>query len=329
MQEIEFEKFEGSLNEFPAILLALSESKELIYANDSGKKIIAFAKNSRNENESILNLLFPTKKQEEFILEFLQNPTDDIVDLPEAAIQNKKGEILMINWKIRCRFSIVFPGLKYWLIGQDSTHNYLIKEKLEESEKKFHFISKTTNDAIYEWDLELDELKWYEGITNIFGHEGDKIENNINWWKLHLHPDDKLKVDLSLNAALESDKDFWIEEYRFLMNDGKYATVRDRAYLLRNEKGKVVNMIGGMQDISDIKKIEYKLLEKNRKLSEIAFFNSHKLRAPLARILGLVSTLDPEEENLSETTKDILKKLTDSTRELDQMVKEMGKLTNI
>jgi PAS domain S-box-containing protein len=164
---------------------------------------------------------------------------------------------------------------------------------------------------------------------NIFGHEEENIENNINWWKLHLHPDDALKVELSLGAAISSDKDFWIEEYKFLTNDGKYASVLDRAYIIRNENGKAIKMIGGMQDISDLKKIEQKLLEKNRKLSEIAFFNSHKLRAPLARIIGLVSTFDLEEEIFSETTKDTIKKLVDSTKELDQMVKEMGKLTNI
>ena len=329
MQDLEFQRFEGSINEFPAILLALSENKELIYANDAGNSIIDFAKNSRNENSTVLNLLFPTQHQQEVLLAFLENSPNEIIDIPEAEIFNKEGELLLINWKIGHRNAAVFPRLKYWLIGQEGTQNFLIKKKLEESEEKFHFISKTTNDAIYEWDLETDELKWYEGMTNIFGHEEDKIENNIAWWKLHLHPDDSLKIDLSMDIALNSDKNYWIDEYRFLMNDGKYAFVRDRAYLIRNGKGKAIKMIGGMQDISDIKKIEQKLLEKNRKLSEIAFFNSHKLRSPLARILGLVNTLDPEEENLSETTKDILKKLADSTRELDIMVKEMGKLTNI
>ncbi|MFN5794460.1 MAG: PAS domain-containing protein, partial [Bacteroidota bacterium] len=239
------------------------------------------------------------------------------------------GELLLVNWKIKQRDTKIFPHLKYWLIGQDNTPAFLIKKKLIESESKFNFISRATNDAIYEWDLIIDELKWHEGIKNIFGHEEENIENNINWWKLHLHPDDALKVELSLGAAISSDKDFWIEEYKFLTNDGKYASVLDRAYIIRNENGKAIKMIGGMQDISDLKKIEQKLLEKNRKLSEIAFFNSHKLRAPLARIIGLVSTFDLEEEIFSETTKDTIKKLVDSTKELDQMVKEMGKLTNI
>ncbi|MFN5628093.1 MAG: PAS domain-containing protein, partial [Bacteroidota bacterium] len=303
MKDLEFEKFESSFNEFPVILLALSESKELIYANNFVKSVINFAKNSRDENSSVLNLLFPSKKQQEFLNEFLETSKNSLIDIPEVEILNKKGELLLVNWKIKQRDTTLFPEFKYWLIGQDTTPAFLIKKKLIESESKFNFISRATNDAIYEWDLIIDELKWHEGIKNIFGHEEENIENNINWWKLHLHPDDALKVELSLGAAISSDKDFWIEEYKFLTNDGKYASVLDRAYIIRNENGKAIKMIGGMQDISDLKKIEQKLLEKNRKLSEIAFFNSHKLRAPLARIIGLVSTFDLEEEIFSETTK--------------------------
>jgi PAS domain S-box-containing protein len=329
MKDLEFEKFESSFNEFPVILLALSESKELIYANNFGNSVINFAKNSKDESSSVLNLLFPSKKQQDLLNEFLGTSKNSLIDIPEVEILNKKGELLLINWKIKQRDTTLFPEFKYWLIGQDTTQAFLIKKKLIENESKLNFISKATNDAIYEWDLIIDELKWYEGIKNIFGHEEENIENNINWWKLHLHPDDALKVELSLGEAINSDKDFWIEEYKFLTNDGKYASVLDRAYIIRNENGKAIKMIGGMQDISDLKKIEQKLLEKNRKLSEIAFFNSHKLRAPLARIIGLVSTLDLEEDIFSKTTKDTIKKLVDSTNELDQMVKEMGKLTNI
>jgi PAS domain S-box-containing protein len=329
MNDIGFDRFETSLNEFPVILMALSENHEVVYANELANSVIEFAKNSRNETDSLLSLLFPNKRQQESLSDYFDNPPLEIVDLPEAKIVNKKGSVLLINWKIRYRNSEIFPGLKYWLIGQDSTQNFLMKKQLFESEEKFNFISKTTNDAIYDWDLINDVLKWSDGITNIFGHDETKIENNIDWWKLHVHPDDSLRIDISLNNALASSENFWIENYRFLLKDGTYAFVKDKGYFVRDNNGKATRMVGGMQDVSDIKRIEQKLLEKNRKLSEIAFFNSHKLRAPLARILGLVSTLDPEEENLSGTVRDIINKLNDSTKELDQMVKEMGKLTNI
>lgn len=329
MEVIPKEQIIQALGEFPAILIGLSAAGDVVFKNDLAESIIKFSENSKIQESSIINKLFPLQKQRDIIKNFVENPKNSIVNLPEGELIDKYKNFLLINWSLKSRSSDVIPGIKFWLIGQDSTQSFIIRKKLIESEQKFNFVSKATNDAIYDWDAINDILTWNDGMSNLFGHDETKIEHTQNWWNLHIHSDDLIKIQLSLSAAFESTGNFWSEEYRFLTQDGKYADVRDRAFFIRNETGKVVRMIGGLQDISEIKKIELKLLEKNRKLSEIAFFNSHKLRAPLARILGLVSTIDPEEESLSPELTDIIKKLHDSTKELDLMVKEMGKLTNI
>jgi signal transduction histidine kinase len=64
------------------------------------------------------------------------------------------------------------------------------------------------------------------------------------------------------------------------------------------------------------------LEEQNRKLSEYAFFNAHKLRAPLARVMGLVNLL------MSKINTDerpvILDHLKKSSEDLDSVVRSIS-----
>jgi hypothetical protein len=64
------------------------------------------------------------------------------------------------------------------------------------------------------------------------------------------------------------------------------------------------------------------LINQNKKLLEHAFINAHKVRGPLARILGLVNLIG-QEVNLDHTGKDLLDRLDVSARELDTILKEV------
>lgn len=61
------------------------------------------------------------------------------------------------------------------------------------------------------------------------------------------------------------------------------------------------------------------LEEQNKQLSEYAFINSHLLRAPVSRILGLVNLAKKDSINESK----ILEGLTDATKELDGIVRNI------
>ncbi|WP_040397797.1 tetratricopeptide repeat protein [Cesiribacter andamanensis] len=64
------------------------------------------------------------------------------------------------------------------------------------------------------------------------------------------------------------------------------------------------------------------LNQQNRQLIQYAFFNAHKVRGPLARILGLVNLL-PKAEHDTEFNF-IMQRLEDSARELDKVVHEIN-----
>jgi tetratricopeptide (TPR) repeat protein len=68
------------------------------------------------------------------------------------------------------------------------------------------------------------------------------------------------------------------------------------------------------------------LKEQNKTLSEYAFFNAHKLRAPLARIMGLVNLLRTNTDQNEHVT--ILSHLSRSSDDLDLVVRSMSSTLN-
>ncbi|NQZ75592.1 MAG: tetratricopeptide repeat protein, partial [Ekhidna sp.] len=72
----------------------------------------------------------------------------------------------------------------------------------------------------------------------------------------------------------------------------------------------------------DLDQTTSELLKKNEKLEEYAFFNSHKTRAPLARLLGLASLL--KTKNIDSDTQLLLSQIAVSAEELDVIIREMN-----
>lgn len=61
-----------------------------------------------------------------------------------------------------------------------------------------------------------------------------------------------------------------------------------------------------------------------RQLENYANMNSHEVRAPVARILGLMNLINLEKNELQKN--DLLKKLNSTTAELDEVIKKMNRL---
>jgi len=78
-------------------------------------------------------------------------------------------------------------------------------------------------------------------------------------------------------------------------------------------------------DITERKLQEQKIQEKNQKLTEIAFIQSHEVRRPVANILGLVSLID--KKNLDTTNLEIVEHLERSTKDLDNVIHKIVEKT--
>jgi len=129
----------------------------------------------------------------------------------------------------------------------------------ETSEQRYRLVSRATNDVIWDWDMVNQRLAWNECAQTLFGYTADAVGADPLWWDEHIHPDDQARASASVLAVLESGGLFWSSEYRFRRADQNYADILDRGYVMRDQHGLPIRMIGAMQDITERKRAEQAL----------------------------------------------------------------------
>lgn len=149
---------------------------------------------------------------------------------------------------------------QYVAIQTDITERKKAEEELKQSNDRFEMIAQTTNDAIWEWNFETNEIWGNEMHQNLYGLTMADPVPDQELWKQRIHPDDREKTMTDLERALASRENVWIAEYRFRTEKGGFKNIYDRTYILRNEAGKPVRMMGGMMDITERKKAEEALI---------------------------------------------------------------------
>jgi PAS domain S-box-containing protein len=115
--------------------------------------------------------------------------------------------------------------------------------------ERFGLIAKATHDAIWDWNLETDELWWNQTFLDLFNYNAEDVESTSESWKSRIHPDDHDRVVEYIHQVIDRGESNWSDQYRFLRANGSYADILDRGYTLF-ENGKAVRMLGSMMDIS-------------------------------------------------------------------------------
>lgn len=215
------------------------------------------------------------------------------------------------------------------LVGATMDISSIIERKnaLKEVNKRFSYAMKATQEMIWDWDIVNNTIERSKAFNSILGPvDDDQPSPDYAWYEL-VSPLDQKRVKTSLDNALANPEvSMWSEEYEIYPYKGKKAYVTDRAFIIRDAQGKAIRMVGATLDVTKSREMMKAIESQNEVLKEIAWEQAHIVRAPLARIQGLLEYID-EPLNKEMDLKEILELIKESTNELDTIVTKIVRRT--
>ena len=243
------------------------------------------------------------------------------IQIPSYRVKNGKNEWRWIETIVTNLTQD--PAVKGIVANSRDITEFVNQEReLMESLKRYDIVAKATSDTITDYDVINDRMEYNEGIQNMFGYNPTQIGRDGSWWDDKVHPEDKERVKIKTREVFHNKTNQLQIEYRFRCADGNYKYVLDRSYLLKDEAGNPVRMIGSMQDITKLQNYIQTIENHNARLKEISWTQSHVVRAPLARIMGLIDLLQNHED--IEDRCRLMDNIYSSARELDVIIRKIS-----
>ena len=192
----------------------------------------------------------------------------------------------------------------------------------------------------WSWDPRTDLTTFSARSSEIFGMVPGRVEP---WTQIAscLHPDDLERVRQAVTNSVESKGDYDIEYRVIRPTDGREIWVSAKGHGDYDSDGKITNMFGTVQDITERKIAEHQreetlLLERNARIEaeraglmkdEFLATLSHELRTPLNAILGWTQLLKESDDN--EQLQEGLSVIERNTRLQSQLVNDLLDMNRI
>lgn len=139
--------------------------------------------------------------------------------------------------------------------------NQLEKNRLAEKllNERFLLAAKATNDAVWDWDITNNEL-WGNQVFCSFMGVTDPESFKTEQFMDMVHPDDRDPLIKNLQFALKNKITLVEEEFRFKMHGKNHVIIHDKAYIIYDEHGRGVRMLGAFHDITEKRKNEQRIM---------------------------------------------------------------------
>ena len=229
----------------------------------------------------------------------------------------------------------VFFGIIAWSFARLPS---VLRKKVADQSKdlklaneRFELATKATSDIVWDWDITSNQTFRSANFYQLFGYPEDQDLKNNEFWDSIIHPEDLADVRANLQKALSDAGAYWSQEFRVRKQNGVYSYVLDKGFIIRDDSGNAIRMIGATKDITQRKLAELEITQTNAKLTSaneelkaFAALASHDLREPLRMISSFMDLLDRKYgEKLDDKAKQYIHYAKDGAKRLTLMINDL------
>lgn len=122
---------------------------------------------------------------------------------------------------------------------------------LAKSEERFKLAMEACKDGIWDWDLANNEIYYSPGYAAMIGYTEYEVNEYIDFWESHIHPDDREKVMTANLCCIENLTEYFTTEFRMKAKDGTWHWILGRGKAVKREpSGRALRMVGTHTDIT-------------------------------------------------------------------------------
>jgi len=236
------------------------------------------------------------------------------------------------------QFEDYYPPLKKWyditaypsanglsVYFKDITRRKLTEMRLIESEKRYNDLFHLS--PLPMWVFDVETAMFLDVNESAIRHYGYTMKEFLSMTIKDIRPEeDVLMVERIVTHKKNIKKTRHEQMFKHRIKCGRviYVEIQSTAITYHGRQAKVVLA----HDITEQLRYTRAIEEQNEKLKEIAWIQSHMVRAPLAKITALIPLIIDEKENVEEKEK-MLNYLWVSANELDQVITHITDKTDI
>lgn len=310
--------YQAVVEDLPALIVRFQPDMSLTFANEIFCDLFGKIPDEL-VGQSFLQF-FSEKEKVELQKHFNMFSGENPIAYREHRIKSIDESIRWIRWTDRAIFDYEGRLAEYQSVGNDITELKLAEERLKESEQRWQYALEGSEDGVWDWNVQTNEIFFSKRWKEILGFAEHEIENNFMQWIKRIHPSDQDLVHQERQRHLAGETPQYMVEYRMLCKDGVYKWILVRGKVVaRDEQGKPLRMIGTHTDITERKRSEeeIKYLSFHDKLTGLynrAFFEEELKRLdthrqlPLSIIMGDANGLKMANDVFGHAEGDILLK---------------------
>lgn len=180
----------------------------------------------------------------------------------------------------------------------DISERKLALTELQEIKDRYNLAIENTEAGVWDWDMINDKVVYSARWKNMFGYEDHEVENSFSGWKNLWHPDDKLRIEKSIDDYLNGITNKYEIIHRCRHKNGEWLWIQTRGDILKDAEGQPVRWVGTNIDITALKLAEKEIkqqLSENEILLKEAY---HRIKNNIASIESLLNLQATSTDNI-------------------------------